>query len=48
MSGADPLGQAFVGYMGGRALTGATALYNRMRALEQGRKTYKKMREWND
>lgn len=48
MSGADPLGQAFVGYMGGRALTGAMALYNRMRALEQGRKTYKQMREWND
>lgn len=48
MSGADPLGQAFVGYMGGRAATGALAAFNRIRALEQGRKTYKQAREWND
>ena len=48
MSGADPLGQAFVGYMGGRAVTGALAAFNRIRALEQGRKAYKQAREWND
>ena len=48
MSGADPLGQAFVGYMGGRAATGALATFNRIRALEQGRKAYKQAREWND
>lgn len=48
MSGADPLGQAFVGYMGGRAATGALAAFNRIRALEQGRKAYKQAREWND
>ena len=40
MSGTDPLGQAFVGYMGGRAITGALAAFNRIRALEQGRKAY--------
>lgn len=48
MSGADPVGQAFVGYMGGRAVTGALAAFNRIRALEQGRKAYKQAREWND
>ena len=48
MSGTDPLGQAFVGYMGGRAVTGALATFNRIRALEQGRKTYKQAREWNN
>ena len=48
MSGADPLGQAFVGYMGGRAITGTLAAFNRIRALEQGRKAYKQAREWND
>ena len=48
MSGADPLGQAFVGYMEGRAITGALAAFNRIRALEQGRKAYKQAREWND
>lgn len=48
LSGADPLGQAFVGYMGGRAATGALAAFNRIRALEQGRKAYKQAREWND
>lgn len=48
MSGADPLGQAFVGYMGGRAATGALAAFNRIRTLEQGRKAYKQAREWND
>ena len=48
MSGTDPLGQVFVGYMGGRAATGALAAFNRIRALEQGRKAYKQAREWND
>ena len=48
MSGADPVGQAFVGYMGGRAATGALAAYNKIRALEQGRRVYKQTREWND
>lgn len=48
MSGADPLGQAFVGYMGGKAITGTLAAYNRIRALEQGRKAYKQAREWNE
>ena len=48
MSGADPLGQAFVGYMGGKAITGTLAAYNKIRALEQGRKAYKQAREWND
>ena len=48
MSGVDPLGQVFVGYMGGRAITGALAAFNRIRALEQGRKAYKQAREWND
>ena len=48
MSGTDPLGQAFIGYMGGRAVTGALAAFNRIRALEQGRKAYKQAREWND
>ena len=48
MSGTDPLGQVFVGYMGGRAATGALATFNRIRTLEQGRKAYKQAREWND
>ena len=48
MSGTDPLGKAFVGYMGGRAITGTIAAYNRIRALEQGRKTYRQAREWNE
>lgn len=48
MSGTDPIGQAFVAYMGGRALTAAAAAYNTARALEQGRKTYRQAREWND
>lgn len=48
MSGADPLGQAFVGYMGGKAITGTLAAYNKIRALEQGRRTYKLAREYND
>lgn len=48
MSDIDPLGQAFVGYMGGRAITGTLAAFNRIRALEQGRKAYKQAREWND
>ena len=48
MPGADPLGQAFVGYMGGKAITGTLAAYNKIRALEQGRKAYKQAREWND
>ena len=34
--------------MGGRAVTGALAAFNRIRALEQGRKVYKQAREWND
>ena len=41
MSGTDPLGQVFVGYMGGRAATGALAAFNRARALVQGKKAYK-------
>ena len=48
MSGTDPLGQAFVGYMGGRAITGSLAAFNRARALAQGRKTYKLVRESNE
>ena len=48
MSGADPLGQAFVGYMGGKAITGTIAAYNRIRALEQGKKAYRQAREWNE
>ena len=48
MSGADPLGQIFVEYMGGRAISGALAAFNRIRALEQGRRAYKQAREWND
>lgn len=48
MSGADPIGVAFVEYMGGRAITGALATFNRIRALAQGRKAYKQAREWND
>ena len=48
MPGADPLGQAFVGYMGGKAITGALATYNKIRALEQGRRAYKLAREYND
>ena len=48
MSGADPLGQIFVEYMGGRAISGALAAFNRIRALEQGRRAYKQARKWND
>lgn len=48
ISSADPLGQVFVGYMGGRAATGALATYNKIRALEQGRRAYKLAREYND
>ena len=48
MSGIDPLGQVFVGYMGGRAATGALAAFNRIRALEQAKKTYKLVRESNE
>ena len=48
LSGADPVGQAFVGYMGGRAATGALAAFNRIRTLEQGRKAYKQAREYTD
>ena len=38
MSGADPLGQIFVEYMGGRAISGSLATYNRIRALTQAKK----------
>ena len=48
LSGADPIGVAFVEYMGGRAITGALAAFNKIRALEQGRRAYKQVREWND
>ena len=48
MSGTDPLGQVFVGYMGGRAATGALAAFNKARALAQGRKAYKLAREYTD
>jgi hypothetical protein len=34
--------------MGGRAFTAAAAMYNKFRALEQGKKMYKQAREWND
>ncbi len=37
LSGADPIGKAFVAYMGGRAVTGAMAAWNRLRALKQGK-----------
>lgn len=48
MSGADPIGVAFVEYMGGRAISGSLAAYNRMRALAQAKKTYKLARESNE
>lgn len=48
MSGADPIGVAFVEYMGGRAISGALAAYNRVRALAQAKKAYRQAREWND
>lgn len=48
MSGADPLGQAFVSYMGGRAITGSLAAFNKARALAQAKKTYKLVRESNE
>lgn len=48
MSGADPIGVAFVEYMGGRAITGALAAFNRARALAQAKKTYKLIRESNE
>lgn len=48
LSGVDPIGVAFVEYMGGRAITGALAAFNRARALAQGRKTYKLVRESNE
>ena len=41
MSGTDPLGQVFVEYMGGRAITGSLAAFNKARALAQAKKTYK-------
>lgn len=48
MSGADPIGVAFVEYMGGRAITGALAAFNKARALAQAKKTYKLVRESNE
>ena len=48
MSGADTLGQAFVEYMGGKAISGSLAAYNRIRALAQAKKTYKLVRESNE
>ena len=48
LSGADPIGVAFVEYMGGRAISGALAAYNRVRALAQAKKTYKLARESNE
>ena len=48
LSGADPIGVAFVEYMGGRAISGALAAYNRVRALAQAKKTYKLVRESNE
>ena len=48
LSGADPIGVAFVEYMGGRAISGSLAAYNRMRALAQAKKTYKLARESNE
>ena len=48
LSGADPLGQAFVGYMGGRAISGSLAAFNKIRALAQAKKTYKLVRESNE
>lgn len=48
LSGADPVGVAFVEYMGGRAISGALAAYNRVRALAQAKKTYKLARESNE
>ena len=48
LSGADPIGVAFVEYMGGRAITGALAAFNKARALAQAKKTYKLVRESNE
>ena len=48
LSGADPIGVAFVEYMGGRAITGTLAAFNRARALAQAKKTYKLARESNE
>ena len=48
LSGADPVGVAFVEYMGGRAISGSLAAYNRVRALAQAKKTYKLVRESNE
>ena len=48
LSGADPIGVAFVEYMGGRAISGSLAAYNKMRALAQAKKTYKLARESNE
>ena len=48
LSGADPIGVAFVEYMGGRAISGSLAAYNRVRALAQAKKTYKLVRESNE
>lgn len=48
LSGADPIGVAFVEYMGGRAISGSLAAYNRIRALTQAKKTYKLVRESNE
>lgn len=48
LSGADPIGVAFVEYMGGRAISGSLAAYNKIRALTQAKKTYKLARESNE
>ena len=48
LSGADPIGTAFVEYMGGRAITGSLAAFNKARALAQAKKTYKLVRESNE
>ena len=48
LSGTDPIGVAFVEYMGGRAITGALAAFNKARALAQAKKTYKLVRESNE
>ena len=48
LSGADPIGVAFVEYMGGKAISGSLAAYNRIRALAQAKKTYKLVRESNE
>ena len=48
LSGADPVGVAFVEYMGGRAISGSLAAFNKARTLTQAKKTYKLVRESNE